>query len=101
MIVSRISPNLQESTKRTLSNLDWLREHEQELRELFPETWTHIDNIDALPLGFQIKALGIDWRTDIDFAVVMQFLEKAGIVLSEGFTIRRNPHVPNFENLGK
>ena len=64
----------------TLGNEQWIREHEVEIRKLLPDTWTHINNIHGLKLGFGLKLLGVDWRSDDEFGKVMVFLERIGIL---------------------
>lgn len=74
----------------TLGNTEWLKKHENEVKELLPKTWTHIENISALKLGFKLKLLGIDWRSEDEFGKVMVFLEKIGFMLRDGYKVRVN-----------
>lgn len=78
--------------KDTLGNEVWVCRNEQKIKDLLPETWTHIQNLSAMKLGFEFKVLGIDWRTDDDFAKIMIFFEKVGILLRDGMTVKRNPN---------
>ena len=80
------------SLQDTLGNAEWLRANEQKVKDMLPETWTHIGNINGLHLGFQLKLLGIDWRSEEQFAKVMVFLTRAGFLLMQGQTVKRNPH---------
>ena len=75
-----------------LSNPIWLRENETKLKELLPETWTHVSNLNTLSVGLNLKLLGIDWRSDTEFGKVMVYLEKIGIMLRDGVLVKRNPH---------
>lgn len=75
----------------TLGNETWLRENEPKLREMLPETWTLATNLNGLQLGWQLKLLGVDWRSPDEFGRVMLFLEKVGIMLRKDFLVRRNP----------
>lgn len=77
--------------KDTLGNEKWLRENEAKLRALLPETWTLATNLNGLQLGFRLKLLGVDWRSEDEFGRVMLFLEKIGIMLRKDFLVRRNP----------
>ena len=78
------------SLTNTLGNSDWIAKHANELRGIFPLTWTHILNLNLLGIGFKFKVIGIDWRSEEEFAKTMVFLEKAGIYHREGILIRRS-----------
>ncbi len=75
----------------TLGSDDWLRANEDKVKALLPETWTHVANLNGLQIGFGMKLLGIDWRSQNEFGRVMVFLERAGFVLRDGLTVKRNP----------
>lgn len=79
------------SLKDTLGSDQWLRENEGKVKALLPETWTHIGNLNGLQLGFGLKLLGIDWRSEDEFRRVMRFLERARFMLRDGLTVKRNP----------
>lgn len=75
----------------TLGNADWLRKNEEGLRKLLPDTWTHMENLNALKIGFGLKVLGVDWRSEQEFGQIMVFLEKVGILQRQnGFSVRAN-----------
>lgn len=80
------------SLKNTLDNEQWLRDNEDKIKEMIPETWTHIDNLNGLQLGFKMKLLGIDWRSPEEFGRTMVYFEKIGLMLMDGMTVRRNPN---------
>lgn len=80
------------SLQDTLGNLEWLSENEAAIREMLPETWTHILNLNGPKLGFKLKLLGVDWRSQDEFGRVMVYLEKIGMMLRDGHTVRRNQH---------
>ena len=80
------------SLQDTLGNEEWLRANEQKVKDMLPETWTHIGNLNGLQLGFRLKLLGIDWRSEEQFAKVMVFLTRTGFLLMQGQTVKRNPH---------
>ncbi len=75
----------------TLGNKEWLQKNEDAIKKLFPETWTHVRNLNALQVGFGLKVLGCDWRSKDDFRGVMLFLEKARLVLRDDMCVKRNP----------
>ena len=80
------------SLQETLGNDAWLRDNEAQVKAMFPETWTHIGNLNGLQIGFKMKLMGIDWRSEDEFAKVMVFLTKAGFLLMQDQTVKRNPH---------
>ena len=75
----------------TLGNAEWLRKNEPALKELLPKTWTHAQNMNVLKIAFNLKLLGVDWRSEDEFGRIMVFLEKTGIMLREGITCKANP----------
>lgn len=76
----------------TLGNTDWLKANEDAISNMLPETWTHIENLNGLKIGFQLKLLGFDWRSEEQLSKIMVFLERVGIMQREGYTVRRNPN---------
>lgn len=80
------------SLQDTLGNEVWLRENEAAVKAMFPDTWTHVGNLNGLQIGYRMKLLGIDWRNEDQFAKVMVFLTKTGFLLMQGQTVKRNPH---------
>jgi hypothetical protein len=76
----------------TLGNEDWLRKNEDAVKKLLPETWTHMQNLNGLQIGFGLKVLGVDWRSEDEFGRVMLFLERVRFMLRDGLTVKRNPH---------
>lgn len=76
----------------TLGNETWLKANEAKIKEMLPETWTHIGNLNGLKLGFHLKLIGVDWRSPDEFGRVMLFLEKAGMMQRQnGYQVRANP----------
>lgn len=73
----------------TLGNELWFNENKKALAAAFPETWTHIGNINFLQLGYKLKVLGIDWSSQEELAKVLAFLEQKGVILRDGFAIRK------------
>lgn len=79
--------------KDTLGNIDWLRANEDAVKKLLPETWTHMENLNGIKLGFGLKLVGIDWRSEDQFGKVMLFLEKIGFMQRQnGYQVRANPN---------
>jgi hypothetical protein len=81
------------SLKETVFDYEWMKIHEQKLKEFFPETWTNVSNINGLKIGFGLKLLGVDWRTEEEFGAILLLFEDLGLLLREGYTIRRSNHV--------
>lgn len=61
------------------------------VRNVLPETWTNVANLNWLQIGFHLKLAGIDWRSDRDLTNAMAALERAGVVQRDGYCIRRTP----------
>lgn len=57
------------------------------IREALPETWTHIDNVNWLRVGFTLKLAGLDWRS-LPGAIVR--LQQLGLLQRDGYLIRRS-----------
>ena len=78
----------------TLFDLDWLKNHESELKSVLPDTPTHMQNFDVLPFGYRLKLMGIDWRSPDDLAAILVHLTKIGIIqqVDDVYHIRANPN---------
>lgn len=70
---------------------DWLMYNWDKLRKLMPETWTHIANLNMVQIGFHLKLLGLDWRSQEELASCMAFFERCGLILRDGMLIRVKP----------
>lgn len=75
----------------TLGNIAWLRANEKAVKNMLPETWTHVGNMNGLQIGYRMKLLGIDWRNEQEFGKCTVFLERIGFMLRDGLTVKRNP----------
>lgn len=69
--------------KETLGNEKWLRKNEDSLKKLLLETWTHMHNLNGLKIGFGLKLIGVDWRSDDELSKIMLWLEKVGIMVRQ------------------
>lgn len=58
---------------------------------LFPETFTHVDNLNNLRLLFNFKVNGFDYRTNEESVEIMKFLQEYKVILVDGYTIKKNP----------
>lgn len=71
---------LQHRLVNTLGSADWLQQNEREIRSLFPPEGVMIDQTFFMRLGFKLKLLGADWRSNDELIKSLLFLRKAGIV---------------------
>jgi len=79
----------------TLGNPKWLKENETALKALLPKTWTHIKNLNGLQIGFGLKLLGVDWRSEQEFGKVMIYLERIGFMERQnGYQVKAAPSQP-------
>lgn len=78
--------------KDTFDNPDWLNKNCQTLVNVFPETWTNISNLNQVAVGFQLKLIGLDFRSTDDLGAVFAQCEKRKVFLRDGYLIRRNIH---------
>jgi hypothetical protein len=67
-----------------------LAKHETAIKELFPDTFTHIANINTLPIRFNLKLMGFDYRSEEEFASLMAMLEIKKLILRDGMMLKRN-----------
>lgn len=80
------------SLAETLGNEAWMLENAPRIKQMFPETWTHIDNISALKIAFQMKLIGIDWRSPEEFARSMSYFHAVGLLQrKDRYLYRRSP----------
>jgi hypothetical protein len=79
------------SLHETLGNEDWLKNNEDKVKALFPSALTNIQNLNGLKLGSELRLLGVAWRTEKEFEMIMVFLEKLGFVIRDGKAVKRNP----------
>lgn len=76
--------------KDSLCDEHWISQNRGQLVELFPEVWTHIANVSLLPIMYQLKVLGCDWKTEDQLACCFAVMEQVGIVHRDGeFLLRR------------
>jgi hypothetical protein len=80
------------SLQDTLGNENWLKTNENKVKELFPIELTNIEHLNGLNLGSGLRTLGVQWRTEKEFEMIMVFLQKLGFIIREGQGVKRNPH---------
>lgn len=73
----------------TLFNEEWIGDNGDEIRAVLPETWTHLRNVDIPRIGFTLKILGVDWRSDEELCACIGTFEQNGLVWRDGYVIRR------------
>lgn len=76
----------------TLGNPRWLRDNETKIKDMFPKTWTHMDNLNIVSMGFKLKLLGVDWRSKDQLLKSILFLERTGFLIRQNkYQVRANP----------
>lgn len=95
-----IGTNSSMKHQQTLGSKDWLNQNEQALRNIFPETWTHVSNLDSLTLRimYQLKLMDVHLHEN-ELPAFMAFCEKTGIVLRNGLQIKRSNNHVEFETV--
>ena len=76
----------------TIGDRQWVNENKNKIIDLFPETFTHISNINWLAIRFQLKLMGINYRTDEEVAKILAWCEKNKLLFKQGNLIKRNIH---------
>ena len=69
-----------------LRDTKWLKSNEKRLKDIFPKVWTHNANMNMLGVGYRLKLIGIDWRSQDQLASVLTFLTRIGIVEVQNMT---------------
>jgi len=86
------------SFEQTLGSKDWLNQNETALREMFPETWTHVENMKLLPIMYRLKTLGVDWREENEIPEILTFFRNAGVyAMNASKQVMRNHKHLEFE----
>jgi hypothetical protein len=76
----------------TLANEEWWKKNTEAVKKMLPLTWTHIANLEGLKIGFAMKLIGLDWRTQDQFGRIMVFFEKIGVMQRQNvYHVRANP----------
>ena len=73
----------------TLGNQKWMEGNAAKVKALLPETWTHVANLNGLQIGFGLKLIGIDWRSENEFGRCMVFFERCGLMKRDGLLVKR------------
>jgi len=79
------------SIQDTLANEEWLKQNEEAVKLLFPTFFTDIQQLDGIKIGTELRKLGVDWRTEKEFEMIMMFFQKLGFILREGKRVKQNP----------
>ena len=79
------------SLQHTLANEDWLKNNEDKVKALFPIALTNIQQLNGVKLGTDLRTIGVEWRTEKEFEMIMVFLQKLGFIIREGKSVKRNP----------
>lgn len=83
------------SLEETLGNNKWMAENKEKILAILPETWTHLSNLHitthlGMQLAFNLKLLGIDWRSPEEYANCMVFFTKSGLLSRDDLLVRRS-----------
>lgn len=66
--------------KRTVGDKQWMTENHVKIAEIFPFQWTDAKDIPILKIGFDLKLLGVDWRSMSELINLMVVFEKMELV---------------------
>jgi len=80
------------SLQDTLGSENWLKANENIVKELFPVELTNIKNLNGLNIGTNLRTLGVKWRTEKEFEMIMVFFQKLGFIIREKQAVKRNPN---------
>ena len=75
--------------KSTLGNMEWCKEHLEEIRSTLPEDWTHLAEFDIGVFKGNLWDIGVNCHTNDDAAHTLTFFEKTGISELKGAYIKR------------
>ena len=75
---------------KPLTDINWLKENETDIKNLLPETWTHVQNISVLKIGFGLKLLGVNWQTEDELSKILVYLIRLGMIERDKMLIRRS-----------
>lgn len=59
------------SVQETIGNPQWVVQHYVQVRDIFPAERQLMTQSDMIRVGFKMKLLGIDWRSENELAQVM------------------------------
>lgn len=79
------------SIPATLGNEMWVRSHANQIKAIFPENWTLIQDLDVPYVGLQLRLLGIHWRNQDELTRCFFFFERVGITQRIDWRVRRAP----------
>lgn len=77
---------------KPLTDINWLKENETGIKNLLPETWTHVQNVSVLKIGFGLKLLGVNWQTEDELSKILVYLTHLGMIERDKMLIRRSPN---------
>jgi hypothetical protein len=77
----------------------FLKHKQKEIKNIFPETWTHTANINWLGVGFKLKVVGFDWKSQDELAIILSVLERERLILREGVHLIKANHLDVYEKV--
>jgi hypothetical protein len=88
--------------KTTIFDLTWYTKNEDVIRDMFPEEWTHVSDLNLLKIGYLLKLRGVDWTSKEELAEVLAFLTTIKLIYAYEeiwFKANKNSCVDNYRNL--
>ena len=84
----------------TLGNYEWIKNNHENILNLFPRNWKLAEDVNFVSIRFQMKLLGIDYRSEDEFLAILVFLERTQFIHRHKQWIRRgtNRYLEEFEN---
>lgn len=71
---------------------EWLKRHEQDVKAVFPDTWTPLNDLNPLRVFQGLEKVGIDLENVEEFAHLLTVFTMLGIILKDNDTrIKANP----------
>ena len=79
------------SIEDSLANEGWLTANESKIKALFPEELTNIQDLNGIKIGSELRKMGVDWRSEKEFEMIMVFFQQLGFVIRNEQKVQRNP----------
>lgn len=62
---------------------NWIKLNQAALRQALPDSWTNVQNLDFVRIGYQLKLLNVDWRSYEELARIMAKLEQLHFLIRD------------------
>ena len=78
-----------------LYSRNWILQNYLDIMECFPETWTHIDNVDLFLLGTQMQSLDVPWEDSDDLKRMIEYFIVLGLIIrKDTYQIKKSNNNP-------